>query len=130
MKGNKENRNKWLHLRLTEKEWQLLRDRTAKSVGLKVSDYARKMLLSKPIVGSYRNRSLDDFMEEMIVLRKELNHIGNNFNQAVHKLHISDTTGQLKTWITTYELQHRIMLAKVEEIKVRIAQISDRWLAE
>ena len=54
----------------------------------KLSDYARKILLGKPIVATYRNQSLDDFMTEMFVLRNELNAIGNNFNQVVKRLHI------------------------------------------
>jgi hypothetical protein len=34
-----------------------------------MSDYARKILLGKPVVATYRNQSLDDFMAEMMQLR-------------------------------------------------------------
>jgi len=45
------------------------------------------MMIVLPIVTTYRNQSFDDYMAKMIRLRNELNGIGNNFNQAVKKLH-------------------------------------------
>jgi hypothetical protein len=53
----------------------------------KLSQYARKVLLAKLITVNQRNQSLDYFMAEMIVLRNELNAIGNNYDQAVKRLH-------------------------------------------
>jgi transcriptional regulator of NAD metabolism len=46
----------------------------------------------------YRNQSADEFLAEMIQLKHELNAIGNNFNQAVHKLHTLDHTADIKAW--------------------------------
>ncbi|WP_206683265.1 plasmid mobilization protein, partial [Escherichia coli] len=54
------------------------------------SSYLRKVALQKPVTVKYRNESADDFLLDMLNLKKELNAIGNNFNQAVHKLHILD----------------------------------------
>ena len=53
-----------------------------------LSNYLRKVVLQKPVTVKYRNESADEFLKEMLQLKKELNAIGNNFNQAVHKLHI------------------------------------------
>ena|ERR1700722_6794684 len=36
------------------------------------TSYATKLLLSKPVTVLYRNRSLDDFIESAVQLRKEL----------------------------------------------------------
>ncbi len=74
-----------------------------------------------------RNQSLDDFMAEMIELRKELNAIGNNFNQAVHKLHILEKIPEFRTWILTNEIEKKILLNKVDEIKNRINQFAEKW---
>ncbi len=47
----------------------------------------REVVLQKPVLINFRNQSADDFLKDMLGLKKELNAIGNNFNQAVHKLH-------------------------------------------
>ena len=86
------------------------------------------MLLGKPLIATYRNQSLDDFMSEMIRLRSELNSIGNNFNQAVKKLHTLQHIPEFRNWILTYELEKQTLQNKVEEIKNRINKIADQWL--
>ncbi len=67
----KNNRTEWLHLRLKSEEYKKIHDHFSKTTSRKFSDYARKNLLAKPLVTTYLNQSLDDFMAEMIVLRKE-----------------------------------------------------------
>jgi hypothetical protein len=67
-------------------------------------------------------------MTEMIQLRGELNSVGNNFNQAVKKLHSLQQISEFRSWIITYELEKQTLLNKVEEIKNRINKIADQWL--
>ena len=122
------NRTKWLHLRLTPDEYQKIMKEFNKSTCLKISDYARKNLLQKPIVNTYRNQSLDDFMAEMIRLRGELNVIGNNFNQAVKKLHTLHQITDFKQWLINYELDKKILFNKVDEIKKHIQKFAESWL--
>ncbi len=66
-------------------------------------------------------------MAEMIELRNELSAIGNNYNQAVHKLHILDTIPEFREWVLKHYLNHEIFLNKVEEIKNRINQFAEKW---
>jgi hypothetical protein len=128
MKEQNNNRTKWLHLRLTPDEYQKIIKEFNKSTCRKVSDYARKNLLQKPIVNTYRNQSLDDFMTETIRLRGELNAIGNNFNQAVKKLHTLQQIAEFKHWIISYELEKKILFNKVDEIKKNIQKFAESWL--
>ena len=122
------NRTKWLHLRLTPDEYQKIMKEFNKSTCRKMSDYARKNLLQKPIISTYRNQSLDDFMAEMIRLRGELNAIGNNFNQAVKKLHTLHQITDFKRWLISYELEKKILFNKVDEIKKHIQKFAELWL--
>ncbi len=69
-------------------------------------------------------------MAEMVLLRKELNGIGNNFNQAVKKLHTLQQIAEFKSWIITYELEKKILFNKIDEIKNRINKIADKWLQQ
>lgn len=128
MKEQNNNRTKWLHLRLTSDEHQKIVKEFSKSTCRKLSDYARKNLLQKPIVNKYRNESLDDFMTEMIRLRGELNAIGNNLNQAVKKLHTLQQIAEFKHWQLSYELEKKILLNKVDEIKKNIQKFAESWL--
>ena len=93
-----------------------------------MSEYLRKVLLDKPITINQRNQSFDDFMAEMIVLRKELNAIGINFNQAVKKLNALEQITEIKSWLGDYNLSGQILIKKITEIKSKINQINDQWL--
>lgn len=128
MKEQNNNRTKWLHLRLSPDEHQKIVKEFSKSTCRKLSDYARKNLLQKPIVKTYRNQSLDDFMAEMMRLRGELNAIGNNFNQAVKKLHTLNQITDFKHWLISYELEKKILFNKVDEVKKQIQKMAESWL--
>ncbi|MBE7170538.1 MAG: mobilization protein [Williamsia sp.] len=92
------------------------------------SNYVRSVALRKPVIVTYRNKSADDFLQEMLQLRKELNGIGNNFNQAVHKLHILDKIPEFRSWLQQNDVLQKTLIAKVEEIKKRMNQLYDQWL--
>ncbi|MGC4038330.1 MAG: plasmid mobilization relaxosome protein MobC [Chitinophagaceae bacterium] len=124
------NRNRWLHLRLTETEYKKIHTGFAESTKRKISDYARSVLLDKPITIYTRNKSYDDFIQEMIVLRKELNAIGNNFNQTVKKLHKIVHDNEIKSWALVNEKSKEMFLKKVDEIKSKISQVADQWSQE
>ncbi len=128
MEEQETKRSQWLHLRLKPAEHQQIHRQFTKTTCRKLSEYARKVLLNKPITATYRNQSLDDFMGEMMRLRQELNSLGNNFNQAVKKLHTLTQISEFRTWLITWELERKILLNKVEEIKKHINKIADEWL--
>ena len=128
MSETNNNRCKWLHIRLKEDELIRINKKFSASTCRKLSEYARDVLLNKPIIVKQRNQSLDDFMTEMIKLRNELNKIGNNFNQSVKKLHTLDQITEFKTWLVLNEKDKKILMEKVNEIKSKISQFSEAWL--
>lgn len=128
MERKKSNRTRIIGLRLTPEEYAAIERKWKASTCRKLSDYARQKLFDKPITNYYRNQSLDDFMAEMAQLRKELNHIGNNFNQAVKRLHTLNQIPEFKNWLITYELERKIFFNKVDEIKKHIQKIAETWL--
>lgn len=127
MEEAKSNRTKLITLRLTPAEYQQLNTRFKATTCRKLSDYLRKVLLTGKVTVLTRNQSLDDFMAEMIELRNQLSAIGNNFNQAVHKLHILDKIPEFRQWIIKNELEQTILMNKVDEIKNRINQFAEKW---
>ena len=130
MKVEKSNRNKWIHLRITSAEYKKIHTGFSQSTKRKISEYMRSILLDKPIPVYTRNRSFDDFVTEMILLRNELNAIGNNFNQTVKKLHTLDHLSEINTWALLNETSRELLVKKVAEINNKIAQISDKWSQE
>lgn len=128
MKEQKTNRTKWIHLRLTDREFELIQNRFKKSTCPKLSDFARKNLLQEPVVLKYRNESLDGLITQLIVLKNQLNPIGNNFNQAVKKLHTLNQIPEFKQWILTFELEKKILFNSINEIKKQIQIFFEKWL--
>jgi hypothetical protein len=118
----------WISFRVKPDEYDKIYKLFQQTTCRKLSEYARKVLLNKPVVIKYRNQSADNFLEEMILLKNELSAIGNNFNQAVKRLHSLDSTAQMKSWLLVYDSTHRSFTIKVEEIKERLNQIYEIWL--
>lgn len=128
MKRENSNRTRIVGLRFTPEEYAKIELKWKASTSRKLSDYIRRHLFDKPITTKFRNESLDEFMLEIIRLRGELSAIGNNFNQAVKKLHTLNQIPEFKVWIISSELDKKNLLEKVEEIKKYIQKISVRWL--
>lgn len=71
---------------------------------------------------------MDDLIEEFKLLRRELNAIGNNFNQVVKKLNGCQETPEVIHWTSVASGRQKALLEKVNVIKERIGNISDQWL--
>src|SRR5688500_9874682 len=128
MKETKKARTKWLTIRLDEDEEKKINRFYNRTTSNSLSEYARDVLLKEPITILYRNQTADEFLAEMILLKKELNAIGNNFNQAVHRLHTLDHVADIKSWIILNERGKKIFMKKIEEIKDKMNQIYEQWL--
>lgn len=127
MKETKQVRSKWLTIRLSESEEKRLNKFYNCTTSGSLSEYAREVLLQEPVTVLYRNQTADEFLVEMIQLKKELNAIGNNFNQAVHRLHTLDYVPEIKAWAILNETGKKSFLKKVEEINHRVNQIYELW---
>ena len=121
------NRTRIVGIRLTKTEFEKIEKNWQDSTCRKMSDYLRRIIFEKPIVATYRNRSMDDFMAEMIRLRTELNSIGNNFNQLVKKLHVTQQTDGIIALLLSYELDKRTLLKHIAAIQLFIEKNEEKW---
>jgi len=128
MEKENSNRTRIVGLRFTPAEYAKIERKWKATTCRKLSEYIRKYLFNKTITTNYRNESLDEFMGEIIRLRNELKAIGNNLNQAVKKLHTLNQIPEFRTWIISHELEQKILLGKIEEIKKYTQKISEKWL--
>jgi len=124
-KNNSAIKDKWLHLRLSEKEQQQLNGQFRKTTEKKLSAYARNILLGKPMISGYRNQSLDALITEFVILNKTLNGIANNYNQSIHKLHTFDRYPQVKTWLDSQVNLPESLLKSIAELRKLIQKIME-----
>jgi chromatin segregation and condensation protein Rec8/ScpA/Scc1 (kleisin family) len=122
------NKTKWLHVRLSAEEQELVQKRFKTTTCRKLSEYVRNKLLDKHLTNYYRNKSLDDFMAELILLRTELNHIGNNFNQAVRKLNSMRLQDHPDSWAKMYDKDRIKVIGQVLEIQDHMQKFAEQWL--
>ena len=130
MNDNKNNRSRLVGLRLKPAEYTQLYDRFRVTTCRQLSDYIRRILFEKKITVYTRNKSLDEFMTEMILLRNELSAVGNNLNQAVKKLNSLEQIPEIKRWLFFNDPSNKAIFQKIEEIKTRINKFSDQWSQE
>lgn len=128
MERKNSNRTRIIGLRLTFDEYRKIEKKWKASTCRKLSEYVRRSLFEKPIVMTYRNSSQDDLMTELTKLRNELNAVGNNFNQAVKKLHTLQQIAEFKSWLIAYEVEKKILQNKLDEVRNNIKKILEIWL--
>ena len=121
------NRTRIVGLRFTPEEFEQLDRKFKATTCRKLSDYLRRIIFEKPIVSTYRNASMDDFMAGMILLKAELNSIGTNFNQLVKKVNTYKDDRTISALLTGYELDRRQLLRQIESIKLFIEKNADQW---
>ena len=127
-KQESEVRKTVIKIRMNADEKKSLKKLQQGSTDRNMSNYVRKVVLQKPVVIQYRNQSADDFLKDMLALKKELNAAGNNFNQAVKKLHLLDKIPEFRVWLTMYDNSRKVLLEDIEEIKLRMGQLYQQWL--
>ena len=124
----REVRKIFFKIRLNNSELEQLKKQKQQSTERSLSNYVRKVALQKPVTIRYRSQSADEFLKQMLELKKELNAVGNNFNQAVHKLHLLKTIPEFRNWIRDYKMLHQAVDQKVQNINSKMIQLYEQWL--
>src|ERR1700754_1448148 len=65
-------RTEQVHLHYSPEEYQRMKKHFARSTKKTISSYVRSVSLQEPVVTICRNASFDAFVEEVILLRKEM----------------------------------------------------------
>ncbi len=130
MKEKRNNRSRLVGVRFKQEEYRILHDKYKATTCRQLSEYIRRVLFDKKITVFSRNKSMDDFMTELIALRKELAAIGNNLNQAVKTLHTYREISEIKIWILFNDGMIKKIVNHTEEIRSKISQFSESWSQE
>jgi hypothetical protein len=127
MSEQEDKRSRWYNIRLKPDEYQLLNGRFKKTQFRKLSEYMRSLLLEKPVTVTYRDKAMDDVLEEMILLRQELNAIGNNLNQAMRNINSTHGNADARLWMNLMSIMNGKVEPSINEIKDRMNQYADIW---
>lgn len=128
MKRENSNRTRIVGLRLTPEEYSQIERKFRASTCRKLSDHIRRHLFNQPIVSTYRNQSLDELVEETIILTSELNAIGNNINQIAKKVNSLQLIPEFKQQLYLFETERKRLFIKMEEISIHTQKMSEKWL--
>jgi hypothetical protein len=121
-------RSRVLNFRVNVSEYEQLTESWKKTTLKKLSAYIRKVLFGRVLTVRTRNASLDDFMAELILLKKELNAIGVNVNQATHRLHTLDHLPQMQRWLVDWERDKGVLFGQMDLIIKALAKVEKQWL--
>jgi hypothetical protein len=127
MAKQEDKRIQWKNLRFTPEEYQLLETGFKKTPFGKLSEYMRSLLLDKPVTVNYRDKAMDDVLEEMILLRQELNAIGNNLNQAMRNINSAHGNADTRLWMNLLSMINTKLEPSINQIKDRMNQYADIW---
>jgi MobC-like protein len=127
MQQEQQIRTEWFTIRMTKAEYQQLERLAATTISSSLSDYGRRVLLQKPVSILSRNQSLDDFLADMLLLRKDLRQIGGHFNQAVHRLHTLKAKADIQHWLLLNEQDKNRLFQFHEKIFTQLNEANRLW---
>ncbi|WP_339870414.1 plasmid mobilization relaxosome protein MobC [uncultured Algoriphagus sp.] len=120
-------RNKWLHVRLTLQEYEKIQTEFGQTVQESLSDYARKLLLKKPVIGRYKDTGMQELLAELTALRRDLHGIATNYNQLVKKIN-SSAGNELKVHLSEGQNLKQEIEDSLKSVTLFINQTAAKWL--
>ncbi|HEY9259493.1 plasmid mobilization protein [Chitinophaga sp.] len=114
---------KWISIRTKPAEYDTIYNQYQQTTCRNLSQYARQVLLKKPVVMKYRNQSADEILSALIAIKNEMTAIGNNYNQAVKKLHTVKDIPEMLTWILSNDLRQQQLLEFTKSILLQLEKI-------
>jgi|GEM_PF-3745657 len=124
------NRTERVTLRFTCEEQEKLYNLFAKADQPTFTDFLRKLIFRQRMNVSCRDESLEDFLQEMVWFKKELQTIALSFNQQIEKI---NGVPQLFRWFTRLVMVaslHKTFVAKLAEIQDTINRFPEKRRGE
>ncbi|MBX2924754.1 MAG: hypothetical protein KF746_21310 [Chitinophagaceae bacterium] len=117
-----------IKLRVNQQHYDRLCRLLSQSHYKNMSELLRDIVCERQVVTYTRDESLGVVMEELTRIRKELNAIGTNVNQAVKQIH--KTIDKSKTLLLGIEVSDRLRQVEDQNNKLFpvISQLAKKWL--
>ncbi|RFZ90117.1 hypothetical protein D0C36_23020 [Mucilaginibacter conchicola] len=128
MANNDEKRTLLFKIRLKPSEFQVLESRFKKTAHQNLSEFSRAMLLGKAVTVIHRDKAMDELLEELVLLRKELNAVGNNLNQAVRNINSAHGNADSRLLMGLLQVINSKVEPAIMDIKRSITEYAEVWL--
>jgi hypothetical protein len=117
-----------IRTRVTEQVYNKLQAMVGNSDCHSIGEVARRVLSKEKILCLHRDTSMDPLMEELSLLRKELNAIGVNINQITHLFHLAPEPERKMYHALKVAEQYNKVDAKVDKVLSILTQLTRKWL--
>lgn len=125
MEENK--RNKWLHIRLTDRELLKLKANFGETVHDSLSDYSRRILLKKVVIGRYRDTCIQELLKDLTALKRDVHGLATNYNQLAKKMNTATENEITSNHFEVEKLEQSIQ-ESLKQISRFIDQTAEKWL--
>ena len=125
MEENK--RNKWLHIRLTDRELLKLKANFEDTAHDSLSEYSRRILLKKVMIGRYRDTGMQELLKELTALKRDLHGLATNYNQLAKKMDTATENDITSSRFQSEKLEKSIQEA-LEQVNRFVDQTAGKWL--
>jgi hypothetical protein len=122
-KNEQEAYSRKVTIRFKVSEYARLEAMQQRTTCRKLSAYARKVLLQKPVVFNLRNQSADDMLTAFTGIQKSLSGVANNFNQVVKKMYNLQQNEEYKAWYMLLRLEQQTVQSEIEKIRSLMVKI-------
>ncbi|RZJ83151.1 MAG: mobilization protein [Chryseobacterium sp.] len=115
-------------VRLTENQFRKLEKIRKESDIKTIGEVVRKILTNRPIKLLHKDISMNQSMEEMALIRKEIKSIGVNINQQTHRFHISQSDTERSFHAIKTSETYKSMEPKIDRLLSIISKLAEKWL--
>ena len=120
-------RNKWLHIRLTDRELLKLKANFEETVHDNLSEYSRRILLRKAVIGRYRDTGMQELLKELTALKRDLHGLATNYNQLAKKMNTATENEITSNRFQVEKLEQSIQ-ESLKQVNRFVDQTVEKWL--
>lgn len=126
-KTNKPKKYRHVYLGIPIAEYVEIEKKYKKSTCRSLSEYIRNIIIHNPITIRYRDQSLEDLIEEIVLLNDHMKQVKETGYQVLKKMQSDQEISQCKLVLTEFQDTIVHLNKRIEEIKLQIEKIVERW---
>jgi hypothetical protein len=117
-----------IRTRVNDKSFQRLQSVLVKSNCQTIGQLVRQILSNEPITVFQTDITVEEPVQQLILIREELRAIGVNINQITHHFHLADSSSQKMFHALKVSEEYAKVGEKVDILINKVAEIGQRWL--
>jgi hypothetical protein len=116
-----------IQTRIDDDTYNTLLSKLTESDCNSISELARRILTHQRIITFTKDSTWDQPLEQLCLLRKEINAIGNNINQITRHFHTATPSEKQQDLINALK-QYELIKSKTQQLLDLISPLAKKWL--